>query len=1327
MRPYLLAVPLAVLSGLLVALPAASASADSSADTDSLGTARVEAVASGQPVPVDSLTSEISTVQANPDGTFTSTTTLLPVRVRQDGAWVPVDATLSANTDGTLSPRATPNAVRLSDGGTGPLVTLTHADGTSMALTMPFPLPAPAVQGNTAVYPDVLPEVDLSVSVNDQGGFSDVLIVHSAEAATDPRLEELTLAVDTHGLTLKPNTGGGMDAVTADGVLAYTSPRPLMWDSATPSGPVTELARTPAESPASIVGQNASAAAGTSSTDGPGSAAHVADVPMNTRADGLTLTPDALMLRDPETQYPVFIDPYTNPVSGTAGHYDEVYSSSTCSNSPQYDKPQTNGEGIGYQHYGGACGNGIERSYYAINTGNLHNGFDVYSSLLTINTTYAASWDCNHNQPITLHTANAISSSTDWNSRPGTHDTAFPPVSTTVPSGANSNSSCSNHTATFVVTDLAQHLADADGNGYNAAGDVGGASNMWTIGLYGNESSSSSNDDYLRMSESLTLTTKFDVAPATPTNAHIDPSPVGASGQCVTTGDGWIGATTYSDAGSNVHLHSTVTSQISGEKVAAHYHVWDRTVLDAAGNTLDKSTPVSSYLSSGTDAVEPIGFTLLDGHEYGWDVYSQDDNSTRHLKSPISDHCWFKTDFTPPNTPIVVTNPSFPPVGSGAADPVSYAGPGKTTTFTVTAADKPAANTSCTPNACRSSGIDHFIWKVDTPPTPASSTTVAVSSTAADGTGTATITVPITSWGVHTLYVAGVDAAGNPSTSPSSYTYTVPWNPDTKITPGDITGDGVPDLLATTKTGDLNLIPGDYDPAQNAVPAQTGPVTGTPPAATGPVVVSTEDDSPDGTGWNNYLIAHRGNLHGADVDDLFAYNRTSHQLYVVKNDLDPASDTSFPLVPYSTLGGFTGRRFDDIPKDSCQPAAIVPDASRCRTTDYDSSEWHISQLITPGNVYDNTSGYPAVVTVENKELWLYQSDGGDHLKDPILLGDGDWTGQTLIAPGDLNGEPLLWTRDNSTGALYSYSLTVDPITGLPPLLHPGVHTALPLALVPSAYPVVASPGDINSPAGGPDGVPDLYAVDSHGQLIEYPYVQDGTSYAFAAPRPLGTVTDTSNHAWSLAEGAGSTLSDTKGGLNATLTGAYSWLTDSARGKVLSLSGTTGYAATSGPAVDTSKSYTVSAWVKLSSASVNSTFVSQSDAASIANGLQLYYSSGKQVWAFDRRDDDDITSSSFTAVYGSHAVVGQWTHLVGVYDASAKQLSLYVNGHLAGATAYAGQSWNAAGPVQIGRRISAGIYGEYANGQVSDVHTYPTALPLADAAAVGGSPTVVQLD
>ncbi|MDD1062602.1 ricin-type beta-trefoil lectin domain protein [Streptomyces cocklensis] len=1467
-RLRLLPAPLVVLAGALVALPTATAAAGT-ADTDPMAAARALAVASGHAVPVDSATTEISTVQADPDGTFTATTSLLPVRVRRDGTWVPVDATLTAAADGTLSPRATPNAVRLSGGGSGPLATLTHEDGTSMAFTLPFPLPAPTVTGDTALYTSVLPGVDLSVSVTDQGGFSDVLIVRDAAAAADPRLAQLTLAADTHGLSLEQAAGGGMEARTADGTVAYVSPRPLMWDSGTAPVPLTEFA--PA-SRAAQAADGASTDAALSGVTGPGSDARVAEVPMSTTAHGLTLAPQRSVLTDPTLHYPLYIDPYTNPVSGTAGHYDEVYSNSSCSDAPQYDKPQTNGEGVGYQNYGGKCGNGIERSYYTISTGNLHEGFQIYDSRVTIATTYAASWDCSHDQPITLHTVNAISSGTDWNSRPGTHDTAFPPVSTTVPSGANANSSCSNHTATFVVTDQAQTLADHDGDGYNAAGDIEGAPNTWTIGLYGNESSSSSNDDYLRVSESLTLTTKFDIAPATPGNAHITPAATGASGACVMTGDGWIGATTYSGAGSNIQLHSTVTSQISGEDVAAHYHVWDRSVLDAGGDALDKSTPASSYLASGTDAVEPIGFSLLDGHEYGWDVYAQDD-STLHLKSPISDHCWFKADLTAPATPVVATNPSFPPVGSGAADPVVYAAAGGTTTFTVTGADNPATDTSCAPGACLSSGIDHFIWKLDALPTPASSTSAALTGTAPDGTGTATLTVPVTNWGVHTLYVAGVDAAGNPSTAPAGYTYTVPWNPSTAINPGDVTGDRIPDLLATTQSGNLDLVPGDQDPAQTPAAAQSGAVSGSAPPVTGPVVVSPAADSPDGTGWNNYLVTHRGNLHGADVDDLFAYNKNTRQFYIVKNDLDPVSDTSFPLTSWSALGGYLGKRFDVVVKDPCATADLVSDASRCRSTDYDATGWHISQMVAPGNVFGNTSGYPAVVTVENGKLWIYQSDGGLHLKNPLLLGDGDWSGQTLIGPGTVQGTPVLWARDDNSGTVYSYPLTVDQTTGLPPLLHAptrtplvsgvttttggklclaspsaktadgtvvvvaacdsgagqqftlrsdgtvrvlgkclstqnaavaqstpvvidtcdgsaiqqwtpaaagglthtssgkcladpaanrtpntqqiiytcgssgqnwngGGSTPLPTGtaqtdigpLLPAnADPVIASPGDINSPAGAADGNPDLYTVDTTGALVEYVgSAPSGTTAHFAAaPVGLGQVTDTASHWWKIDEGTGTSLADCGGdpactsGLKATLGGSYSWAADSSRGQVLSLSGTTGYAVTGSPAVDTSGSYSVSAWVKLNSTAANSDFVSEAAGDNFGTGFQLYYSSGKKAWAFGRHTSD-VNGAPYQGVYGSNAVIGRWTHLVGVYDAGTNQLSIYIDGRLAGTRAYTGTEWAATGPLQIGRGVSGGSYVEYANGQVSNVRVYPVALPPAAASAPGDIPVAIQL-
>ncbi|MER6464316.1 hypothetical protein ABT278_28150 [Streptomyces sp. NPDC001228] len=312
-------------------------------------------------------------------------------------------------------------------------------------------------------------------------------------------------------------------------------------------------------------------------------------------------------------------------------------------------------------------------------------------------------------------------------------------------------------------------------------------------------------------------------------------------------------------------------------------------VTGVTGAARTVSTPDSGWLASGTDAAMKVGATLKDGHQYGWDVYSEDDSADQNLTSAKSEHCWFNTDFTAPQTPEVTGNPSFPQVGSDRTGDVVYAGPKKTTAFTVAGADAPASDDSCDPGTCKSSGMASFLWQLDSPPCAADGTPAAVTGTDSQGRSTATIPVPIQDWGVHTLYVAGVDKAGNISTSPAGYTFVVPWDPATTIKPGDISGDGMPDLLATTKTGDFDLIPGDRDPAQTTAPAQSGPVDGTPPDVTGPVTVSTPVDSPDGTGWNNYLIAHRGNMHGANGDDLWAYDRTTGELYVVKNDLAPST------------------------------------------------------------------------------------------------------------------------------------------------------------------------------------------------------------------------------------------------------------------------------------------------------------------------------------------------------------------------------------------------------------------------------------------------------
>ncbi|TFV29858.1 hypothetical protein E4K10_45705 [Streptomyces sp. T1317-0309] len=127
----------------MTALPVMPAVADdfTPASADPLLAAQAQAVSTGQAVPVGTLTTEVSTTEALPDGTFVNTTSVLPARVLKDGAWIPVDATLVADDHGGYSPKTTPNGVTLSGGGDGPLVTLTHADGPSMALTLPFTLP----------------------------------------------------------------------------------------------------------------------------------------------------------------------------------------------------------------------------------------------------------------------------------------------------------------------------------------------------------------------------------------------------------------------------------------------------------------------------------------------------------------------------------------------------------------------------------------------------------------------------------------------------------------------------------------------------------------------------------------------------------------------------------------------------------------------------------------------------------------------------------------------------------------------------------------------------------------------------------------------------------------------------------------------------------------------------------------------------------------------------------------------------------------------------------------------------------------------------------
>lgn len=175
--------------------PVAALETDPIRDTEA--EALLAAKALNQPVEVLAERSEYRDVFAQPDGTLVANEHTQAVRVLQNDAWVPADATLVAQPDGTYAPTAALLNMRLSNGGTTPLM-VAERDSRVMTLTWPNPLPAPTVNGDQLVYPEVFQGVDLVAFVTVEG-FSHVLVLKTPEAANLPELQNLRLGVTGEG------------------------------------------------------------------------------------------------------------------------------------------------------------------------------------------------------------------------------------------------------------------------------------------------------------------------------------------------------------------------------------------------------------------------------------------------------------------------------------------------------------------------------------------------------------------------------------------------------------------------------------------------------------------------------------------------------------------------------------------------------------------------------------------------------------------------------------------------------------------------------------------------------------------------------------------------------------------------------------------------------------------------------------------------------------------------------------------------------------------------------------------------------------------------
>ncbi|MFF2645613.1 DNRLRE domain-containing protein [Streptomyces niveus] len=240
---------------------------------------------------------------ANPDGTLTTELTAGPERVWKNGAWKKADATFTEAADGSIASRAHPNGLRLGGrSGTLPkslragqadtardLVTLGSGDS-AVTLQWKGGLPKPELDGTRARYKNAVPGADVIVEAT-RTGFEQ--FVELGERPTGAYT--YTLPVKAKGLKAKANKDGSVTFTDSrTGAERATMPAPVMWDSAVDkrSGEHTNRARVDMK----VIDKGAG------------------------QVD-LVVTPDAGFLADPDTKFPVTVDPSTSALASTFDTY----------------------------------------------------------------------------------------------------------------------------------------------------------------------------------------------------------------------------------------------------------------------------------------------------------------------------------------------------------------------------------------------------------------------------------------------------------------------------------------------------------------------------------------------------------------------------------------------------------------------------------------------------------------------------------------------------------------------------------------------------------------------------------------------------------------------------------------------------------------------------------------------------------------------------------------------------------------------------------------------------------------------------------------------
>ncbi|MEU3604673.1 FG-GAP-like repeat-containing protein [Streptomyces sp. NPDC035033] len=708
-----------------------------------------EAKRSGKPVELTSWRTETDEVFVNPDGTARVDRAILPVRVYQGSELVDINPDLATRSDGRIAPKASAMSVSFSGGGDDVFATMVR-DGRNVDLTWPHgKLPKPKVEGNTATYANVLPGVDLTATA-DEVTFSHTLVVKTPAAAKNPAVRSVDFGLRAKGLKMTRAASGDIHAETPSGAAVFVAPQPSMWDSSgsehsaaidpkTPKNAMPSAARSLQDTLEGAVEGSKQAKLGVKLGDGK-----------------LTLVPDAGLLDDPKTTYPVVIDPVWGPDawknawsiaykhSAYPGTGDTVYyNSGTLTDEARV--------GVATDEQNG--GTVRANTYFRIPINNL-SGKQIMESTLRIKQTHAGSWSCNSGNVLVKTVGKTLPKDITWNNQPAWGALADS-------SGASfGGRNCPDSTANLVEFDVKGAISDAVADGWG----------NWVFVL---TAKSSEVDVSWRKFDPDTarLSTKYNTLPTRP-RLSIDPSLPCAGGVIGTTDEIVLKAFGFED------------DENDDLRVEFKY--------GQVGKT--GATPVTRDASSGGVAQLriPAG-TTLPSTQYWYEATVDDGVGD----SPKAGRCYFTYDRVGPAKPPKVSSFEFPEdveqSCAGGKPTGTCVMPARTTgTF------KFESNLTGTANDV----VEYVYWTdFDT-----KERSLRPSATG----GSVTVSLRPLNAGPQYLYVRSEDAANNRS-SIRAYQF-LPTRSATRDRPGDMNGDNTIDLVTVDPgTGALWTYPGRGD------------------------------------------------------------------------------------------------------------------------------------------------------------------------------------------------------------------------------------------------------------------------------------------------------------------------------------------------------------------------------------------------------------------------------------------------------------------------------------------------------------------------------------